>query len=211
MKTMKKLIALGLAAATLFAGSLASAKTMEPEEARIDRLAGKTVHATVGAYDEDSKTFTVTIYENDHYDEDEIKSFGAGDTILAGGELHKVKELYKIDDDVIFRCDDGEDIYFSESYEDEDEIIARSTMDDRIFMRAVAFVKLPAGEGIVYEDNTDPDLDAKAIIHVGLENVLKAKDDKETNSIGFDFYSTLITLNENLEIVKIHQDFDVSM
>ena len=52
---------------------------------------------------------------------------------------------------------------------------------------------------------------AKAIIHVGLENVLKAKDEKETNSIGFDFYSTLITLNEYLEIVKIHQDFDVSM
>ena len=208
---MKKLIALGLAAVTLFAGSLASAKTMEPEEAKIERLAGKTVHATVGAYDEGSNTFTVTIYENDRYDEDDIRAFGAGDTILAGGELHRVKELDKLDDLVIYRCDDGEEIYFSASYEDDDEMIARSTMDDRIFMRAVAFVKLPAGADIVYEDNTDPEVEGKAIIHEGLENVLKAKTNMETNSIGFDFYSTLITLNENLEIVRIHQDYDVSM
>ena len=115
------------------------------------------------------------------------------------------------DGDDLFVCDDGEDIYFTRPMDDDDELIARTTMDDRIYMRAIAIVKLPAAEGIVYEDNTNPDLDGKAVIHEGLENVLNAQKKMETESIGFDYYSTTITLNENLEIVKIHQDFDVAM
>ena len=208
---MKKLISLILAVIMVLGASLAMAKTVEPEGADIERLARRTVHATVGNYDADSKTFTVTVYENDHFDDDDVRRLAVGDVILAGGSLHTIKAIDKLDGDDLFVCDDGEDIYFTRSLEDDDELIARTTMDDRIFMRAIAIVKLPVAEGIVYEDNTNPDLDEKAVIHEGLENVLNAQKKMETESIGFDYYSTTITLNENLEIVKIHQDFDVSM
>ena len=208
---MKKLVSLILAVIMVLGVSLAMAKTVEPEGADIERLARRTVHATVGNYDADSKTFTVTVYENDHFDDDDVRRLAVGDTILAGGTLHTIKAIDKLDGDDLFVCDDGEDIYFTRSMDDDDELIARTTMDDRIYMRAIAIVKLPAAEGIVYEDNTNPDLDGKAVIHEGLENVLNAQKKMETESIGFDYYSTTITLNENLEIVKIHQDFDVAM
>ena len=208
---MKKLVSLILAVIMVLGVSLAMAKTVEPEGADIERLARRTVHATVGNYDADSKTFTVTVYENGHFDDDDVRRLAVGDVILAGGSLHTIKAIDKLDGDDLFVCDDGEDIYFTRSMDDDDELIARTTMDDRIFMRAIAIVKLPAAEGIVYEDNTNPDLDEKAVIHEGLENVLNAQKKMETESIGFDYYSTTITLNENLEIVKIHQDFDVSM
>ena len=44
----------------------------------------------------------------------------------------------------------------------------------------------------------------------GLEEILKIKAEKEETSIGFDYYATLIELNGNLEIVRIHQDYDVA-
>ena len=44
----------------------------------------------------------------------------------------------------------------------------------------------------------------------GLADILKIKVEKEETSIGFDYYATIIELNENLEIVRIHQDFDVA-
>jgi superfamily II DNA/RNA helicase len=68
---------------------------------------------------------------------------------------------------------------------------------------------LAAAEGIVYEDNTDPDQE-KPVTVEGLEGVLQAKTEKETNSIGFDFYATTVTVNDQLQIVKIHQDYDVA-
>ena len=33
---------------------------------------------------------------------------------------------------------------------------------------------------------------------------------QKPTSIGFDFYATVITLNENMEIEVIHQDYDVA-
>ena len=81
---MKKLIALVLAALMLCTVSLAFAGILEPT----GKLAGATVNATVGAYDEETKTFTVTLYEYDRYDEAEIAKLAVGDTIVAGGQLH---------------------------------------------------------------------------------------------------------------------------
>ena len=69
---MKKLVSLILAVIMVLGVSLAMAKTVEPEGADIERLARRTVHATVGNYDADSKTFTVTVYENDHFDDDDV-------------------------------------------------------------------------------------------------------------------------------------------
>ncbi len=47
-------------------------------------------------------------------------------------------------------------------------------------------------------------------VTTGLEEILKIKAEKEETSIGFDYYATLIELNGNLEIVRIHQDYDVA-
>ena len=103
--------------------------------------------------------------------------------------------------------DDGSEIVFLDNGEG---FGACSTDDDRIYMHAIAVLLLSPAEGIVYEDNSDPDLDAEMLISEGLDNVLEAKAVKEDTSIGFDFYATTVTLNEALEIVKIHQDFDVA-
>ena len=91
-----------------------------------------------------------------------------------------------------------------------DDFGARSTDDDRVYMHAIAVLQLKPAEGIVYEDNSDPDLDAQMKVITGLEEILKAKAEKEETSIGFDFYATKVTLNEKLEIVRIHQDYDVA-
>ena len=88
-------------------------------------------------------------------------------------------------------------------------MIARSTDDDRRYMHAFSILHLPAAAAIRYEDNSDPDK-AEAVITEGLDDILKIKSEKETTSIGFDFYATVITLNENMEIEVIHQDYDVA-
>ena len=204
---MKKLIALFLTAVLLLTVSLAFARTVEPDDTEIERLAGKTVHATVGAYDEGTKTFTVTVYDYERYDDDDIFRLAVGDTILAGGWMHTITGTEDIDGTTYYLCDDGEEICF-ETYDD--DMIAMSSMDDRIFMNVVTVVHIPAAEGMVYEDYSDPDPDAKPVITDDFDSILKIKAEKEETSNGFNFYATTITLNKNLEIVKIHQVFDVA-
>ena len=206
---MKKLIALGLALVMVLAVSLSSAATLTPDRNILEHLAGATVHATVGAYNADDKTFTVTICDYDRYDDDDVKKLAVGDTILAGGYLYLITGEQDIEDTHIFLCD-GEEIYFDKSYDGGDDLIARSTTDDRIFMNEIAVLHLPLAEGAIFEDNSDPDLDAKPVITEGLEGILKVQAEKEENSNGLDAYATTVTLNEKLEIVKIHQDFDVA-
>ena len=207
---MKKLIAITLAVVMLFAVSLSFAQVVEPDDTEIEHLAGKTLHATVGEYNADTKTFTVTVYDYDRFDDDDVAKLAAGDLLLAGGWLYRITGTEDMDGTLIYLCEDGEEIYFTRAQDDHDDMIAHSTMDDRIFMNVVTVLHLPAAEGIVYEDASDPDLDAKPVITEGLENILKAQAEKIETSIGFDFYATTVTLNENLEIVKIHQDFDVA-
>ena len=77
-------------------------------------------------------------------------------------------------------------------------------------MSVVSVLYLPAAEGIVYEDNSDPDLDAEPVITEGLDAILKIKAEKEKTSIGFHYYATIIELNDAMEIVRIHQDYDVA-
>lgn len=206
---MKKLISLLVAVLLVFGTAAAFAATIVPEDDGYEHLAGATFHATIGAFDENTKTFTVTVYDNDHFDEDDVPRLAAGDTLLAGGCLNKIKEIVKEEDLVIYRCEDGEEIYFEPARGD-DDLIARSTFDDRIFMHVVAELQLPAAEGIVLEDNSDPDLDAVPVIFTGLEEVLKVKAEKEETSNGLHYYATTVTLNRDLEIEKIHQDFDVA-
>ena len=205
---MKKLISLILATVMVFSVSLALAKTVEPEDPEIERVAGKTVHATVGEYLDSMNFFRVTVYENDRFDDDDIERLAAGDILLADGRSYTVKEMTTAPDgEPMAVTEDGLEIVF---VTDGDDYTAHYTDDDRQCMHAVAVLLLPPAEGIVYEDNSDPDLDAEMVVAEGLEEILKAKAEKEETSIGFDFYATTVTLNGKLEIVKIHQDFDVA-
>ena len=205
---MKKLTAMILAIVLMLTAGMALAKTVEPEDTEYEKLAGTVVHATVGEYNQDTKTFTVTLYEDDCFDIEDIEKMKAGDTLLAGQRLYKVKEKKEEDSgDFMIVTEDGEEIEFVQV--GDDDMIAQSTDNDRRYMHAFAILHLPAAANILYEDNSDPEK-AEAAVTNGLENILKIKAEKEETSIGFDFYATIIELNDDMEIVRIHQDYDVA-
>ena len=205
---MKKTVSLILAALMILTASMAAAVTVEPESTETNGLAGVTVHATVGGYDTRTGTFTVTLYDDDRFDIGSIEKLEAGDTLLAGGWLYSVKEKTEEENgDFTVLTEDGYEIVFFQV--GDGDMIARSTDDDRRYMHAFSILHLPAAAAIRYEDNSDPDK-AEAVITEGLDDILKIKSEKETTSIGFDFYATVITLNENMEIEVIHQDYDVA-
>lgn len=207
---MRKLVSFILAVLMVFTASLALAKTVEPEDPETERVAGKTVNATVGEYNEDTGTFTVTVYEEDRFEEEDIAKLAAGDILLAGGWVYTVMEMTTAPDgEPMALLDDGSEIIF-DRVEGDDEMTARSTDDDRMYMHAIMVLHLKAADGIVYEDDSDPEPDAKTIVTEGLEAILKVKAEKEETSIGFHYYSTTVTLNKALEIVKIHQGYDVA-
>lgn len=88
-------------------------------------------------------------------------------------------------------------------------MIAYNTDLCRQYMHLIAKFSLPAANDIIYEDYTEPERD-DPIITRGLEEILKIKAEKEKNSIGFDYYATMVTINENLEISIISQGYDVA-
>ena len=205
---MKKWLALVLAAVMMLTVSAACAKTVEPEETEIEHIAGKTVHATVGAYNEEAGTFEVTLYDLDRFEKEDIEKLEAGDILLGNGCVHKVKEVTKDDDgDQLVKTEEGLEIYFVQA--GDDDLTARLTDDDRELMHAFAKLILPAAKDLVYEDHSDPEAE-NPTVYSSLEEILKVKEEKEETSIGFNFYSTQIELNDDLEIVKIHQSFDVA-
>jgi hypothetical protein len=208
MNLMKKLTAMILAIVLMLTAGMALAKTVEPEDTEYEKLAGTVVHATVGEYNQDTKTFTVTLYEDDCFDIEDIEKMKAGDTLLAGQRLYKIKEKKEEDSgDILIVTEDGEEIEFVQV--GDDDMIAQSTDNERRYMHAFAILHLPAAANILYEDNSDPEK-AEAAVTNGLENILKIKAEKEETSIGFDFYATIIELNDDMEIVRIHQDYDVA-
>ena len=205
---MKKLISLILILALALSASAALAKTVLPDQDEFEGLAGMVVNATVGEYVDYLNAFKVTVYENDRFDDDDVEFLSAGDILLAGGRPGTVKEMTRTTEgDLMAIMEDGSEIVFVKKG---DDYLAYSTDDDRQYMHAIAVLTLNPAEGIVYEDNSDPDLDAKMKVVMGLEEILKAKAEKEETSIGFDFYATKVTLNEKLEIERIHQDYDVA-
>lgn len=205
---MKKLISLTLAAVMLLTVSIAFAGTITPDADEYEGLAGIVVNATVGAYNAEEKTFIVTLYQDDSFDIKDVEKLAVGDTLLAGGQLYKVKEKTEDESgDIKVLTEDGAEIVFVQI--GDDHMSAQSTDDDRRFMHAFAILNLPVAEEIVYEDNSDPEK-TEAVITKGLEDILKIKAEKEETSNGFNYYARLIELNDALEIVRIHQDFDVA-
>ncbi len=205
---MKKLLALTLAVVMILTVSAAFAKTLTTDEDCYEGLPGVVVNATVGEYNTLQKTFTVTMYADDCFDIEDVAKLAAGDTLVAGQNVYTVKEIKTTDnDEVMAVTEDGTEIIFVQV--GDDHAIAQSTDDDHRFMHAIAVLRLPAAEGIIYEDNSDPEKD-EPVVTKGLEEILKIKEEKEKTSIGFDFYATIIELNDKMEIVRIHQDYDVA-
>jgi len=206
---MKKLAAMMMALAMMVTAGAAMAAVLQPEEPEVETLTGMTVNATVGAYNENTKTFRTYLYDCDRYDIEDIHKLQVGDILVADGRLFKIVEKSENPSgEILVRTDDGYEIYFTQV--EEEEYQARLTDDDRMLMHVFAVLDLPLADGVVYEDNSNPDLDAEPVVYTGLDDILKAKKEKEETSIGFDFYGTRISLNNNLEIEKIHQDFDVA-
>lgn len=207
MKMLQKLVSLLLIAALSLASASALAGVLAPDDTDYEDLAGVTVNATVGAFNEADQTFEVTLYADDLFEIDDVEKLAAGDILLAGGQRFVITEKSVNEfDEVVAKCDAGWDIIFSPV--GDDKMIAMIAEDDRRFMHVFAVLHLPAAAGITLEDASDPEGDP--IVTTGLEEILKIKQEKETNSNGLDFYATVITLNNQLEIERIHQDFDVA-
>ena len=205
---MKKLISLALVLVMLCTVSLAFAKSLAPDNSEVEYLEGAVIHATVGAYNETTKTLTVTLYKNDNFDLEDVDKLAAGDLLLANDQGCKVREKKNdADGNILVTTEDGMELIFFQI--GGDDVNLKLAEDDRQCMHAYAVLNLPVAEGIVYEDNSDPEANAP-VVTKGLEEILKIKEQKEKDSIGFDFYATTIELNQNLEIVRIHQEFDVA-
>lgn len=205
---MKKLLSLGLAALMILTVSAACAKTLTTDEDCYEDLPGMVVHATVGEYNADQKTFTVTMYTDDSFEIEDVEKLAAGDTLVAGENVYTVKEIKTTENgETMAVTEDGMEIVFVKA--DDEHAIAQSTDDDRRFMHAFAVLRLPVAEGLIYEDASDPEKEETEVTK-SLEEILKIKEEKEKTSIGFDFYATTIELNEKMEIVRIHQNYDVA-
>ena len=113
----KKTAAFVMAAAMALSCSLALARTVEPEDPKLERVAGKTVNATVGEYDEFSKAFKVIVYENDRFDDDDVERLAAGDILLVGGEPIDPKRLYNVAT-IDFLLDGGDNLRIGALSED---------------------------------------------------------------------------------------------
>gem|GEM_PF-3360415 len=210
MKTLKKLASLILIIALLLTSVSALAATVEPEETEdMEHLAGKSFPATVGEYNDLDKTLQLFIYARDCYDDDDIAKIAAGDILLAGGRIHRVKAIGTLDGDRMVTCEDGEEIIFTRAWDDDDDMIACSTDDDRIYMHCIGVVYLPAAADITLTDRSDPDRDQPVIIK-GLDDILKIKAEKEETSNGLDYYAVTVTLDRDLQIKAIEQVFDVA-
>ena len=203
----RKLICVVLAAVMAFAFSAALAKTVEPAGSWNAVMEGLTVNATVGEYNEITGTFEVTMYEPDQFTAEAVEGLAAGDVLLADGRAYTVKEMTSAPDgEPMAVIDGGLEIIFCKN---EDGYSARYSDDDRLCMHAFRKLYLAPSPIIIYEDNSDPETDEPKVTE-GLENILKIKAEKEETSIGFDFYATTVTLGENLQILRIRQDYDVA-
>jgi len=208
MMTLKKTAAMVLALVLCLTAGISLAEGMKPDDPDIDRLAGAAFNATVGAYNEDTKTFQVTIYVEDIFDKDAAEKLTAGSIFLAGGWRYVAQTVEpQTDGTILIKCEDGEEMYFTPV--GDDGMSLRSVFNDRRYMSVIAVVNLPAAANIRLEDASDPDSTEPKVV-TGLEEILKVKAEKEETSNGLDYYATKVTLNSDFEIELIHQDYDVA-
>jgi CRISPR/Cas system-associated exonuclease Cas4 (RecB family) len=165
------------------------------------------VNATVGAYNENTKTFRTYLYDCDRYDIEDIHKLQVGDILVADGRLFKIVEKSENPSgEILVRTDDGYEIYFTQV--EEEEYQARLTDDDRMLMHVFAVLDLPLADGVVYEDNSNPDLDAEPVVYTGLDDILKAKKEKEeTKNV---FLQPSLPVKLNLESFPVQTSFKQS-
>ena len=207
MKKLQKLASLFMAAALSLSSAAALADVIAPDDTDYDDLAGMTFNATVGEFNEIDQTFTLTVYDNDFFEDEDIEKLQKGDIMIVGGQRFIAEEKSVTEfNEIAGKCTNGWNIIFSQV--GDEKLMAFDQEDDRRFMHVVGQLTLPAAAGIILEDASDPE--GEPVIITGLEEILKIKEQKEIESIGLDYYATRITLNRNMEIEKIFQEFDVA-
>lgn len=110
----------------------------------------------------------------------------------------------------LVKSEDGAEFYFLSAKDEDGEMIARSVLDDRVFMHAAAVVKLLAAADITLEDLSDAELETSAVTKC-LQEILKVKAEKEETGIGFFCLCTTVTLNRDLQIDGIRIVYDVAL
>ena len=130
MRTFRTLLIAGAYAGVLLVIALAMmaiagaamAAVLEPDETEVEHLAGLTVNATVGEYNENTNTFRVTLYENDRYDMEDVEKLTVGDILLADGRRYVITEKSETpESEIMVKTEDGYEIYFMR-VEDDDMI-----------------------------------------------------------------------------------------
>lgn len=189
--------------------------TTSEKRATVEDLACATIHATIDEYYEDDHSFKVILYDYDSHKSEDIMRLAVGDIIIVGGSTYIVKEITntEYDGEIKVIMEDNTEVIFTEGTSG--NMLALSPDDDRLFMHVYSILYLKVAPDIVYEDDSDPDNWDKpecdrVIVIKDLNEILKIKEKKEMYGIGFNFYATTITLNDRLEISKIHQDYDVA-
>ncbi len=207
MKLTKKITALFVALALMLSAVCAFAATLEPEEAKLEKLSGATFSASVGDFNPDTQCFKVTVVEGEHFEKEDVEKLQPGDAVLVNSSRMKVASIKKEEDGtILMTTDSGEEYYFTPSG---DEMSVNNVIDDRAGVRIVTEVYLPLAKDCVLEDKSDLEA-AEPKISKGLEEITKAKEALEKDSNGLDCFSTTVTVNENLEITHITRNYDVS-
>ncbi len=203
----KKITALLVALALMISATCAFAATLEPEEAKLEKLAGATFNASVMEFYPEDHSFRVTVFENERFEKEDVEKLQPGDIVLVDGLRNKVASIEK-DADGYFtvRTESGEEYYFTPVG---DEFSVNNVIDDRPGVRIVTEVYLPLATDCVLEDNSDLEA-TEPRISKGEEEILKAKEILEKDSNGLNYSSTTVTVNQNLEITHITRNYDVS-
>lgn len=203
----KKLTALFVALAIMISATCAFAATLEPEEAKLEKLSGATFNASVMEFHPEDQSFRVTVFENEMFEKEDVEKLQAGDLVVVDGFRKKVASVNKEEDGaILMTTDSGEEYYFTPSG---DEMSVTNAIDDRTGMRIVTEVYLPLAKDCVLEDKSDLEA-AEPKVSKGAEEIMKAKEALEKDSIGLDYYATTVSVNENLEITHITRNYDVS-
>lgn len=207
---MKKLTALVLALALALSVSLAFAGQVEPEVHGVKKLSDTSFNATVGEYDPNYKTFTLYVTAAEQFKKADVEKLAVGDTLVVGGWPYKVQEIKETDGYKVYVTDDFGEIYFDTLDEvDSDHLVARSLMNGKVFSNVVTILYLKATEDMVFEDDSEPDLNAQMKVVNGLQDFLAVKTTLDADNRLFGD-ATTITVNENMEITKIHLAYDVT-
>lgn len=214
MKSMKPLAAL-LALTLVLAAGTAVAQTVTAIPTTIDplRLAHREYLAGITGYNAADRTMTVTLYDEETFSAEALRSLKPGDTVVSNGEEYAVKTVTFADDNGDCVINQGNEEYaegsltletngYSGGYIPIDEY-------DMTNWISAAEITIQASDALVFLDDVDPE-NGEILAMPKAYNVVefvKLLDDYLTldKGIGFDSYNLYILFNERNEPVVIRR------